>query len=521
MRFADILRFAFGALGQQKVRTLLTTLGVILGTFVLVASVGVGRGVRDKVMSLFQRNDQLRRIEVSADIEEEEIPESELPSEGSVSDEKRERIREALVRDRRFAGQLRRVKTPLTQERLAELAALDHVVRVVAPVGLPARIHYGDRAKNITTFSMPPDNRRMRDRLIAGDGFQSADERSVVLNEFLLFRWKIVTDEEVAAVVGKRVRLDYHGWGMRRPNLLLTLLGGGGLSPDNAQEDVLDKAAKQIPAAIEKMDLTDTERAALRKLVATPKPTPTLHPDVSISEEFTIAGVVRCPTKDDRQPGWFSWDEQSLYSDVLLPLETAQAMAFRLPDVQENGLNSATVTVDDEEHVDATAEKIKEMGFRPFALTEIARQVQLNLLLISLATAFVALVALVVAALGIINTMLMTVLERTHEIGVMKAVGARDVHVQLMFLVEGALIGLVGGLLGLLAAWLTSFPVNAVARSIVEKQTRQPLEESLFVFPPLEMAVIVGFAAVVATLAAVYPARRAAKVNPVTALRHE
>jgi putative ABC transport system permease protein len=113
------------------------------------------------------------------------------------------------------------------------------------------------------------------------------------------------------------------------------------------------------------------------------------------------------------------------------------------------------------------------------------------------------------------------VLERTHEIGVMKAVGARDVHIQLVFLVEGALIGLVGGLLGLLAGWLSSFPLNAVARSIVEKQTRQPLEESLFAFPPLLMGGILAFAAIVTTLAAVYPARRAAKVNPVTALRHE
>jgi putative ABC transport system permease protein len=520
VRFADILRFAFGALGQQKVRTLLTTLGVILGTFVLVASLAIGLGVRNKVMSLFQRNDQLRRIEVTPGVEEEEISESELPSEDLVTEEKRERIRDALMRLRNFSGQ-RKVKTPLTREALAEVASLDHVVRVVAPVGLPGRIHFDTRSEDIVTFSLPPDNRRMRDRLIAGDGFQSADERSVILNEFLLYRWEIFTDADVAAVVGKKVRLDYHGWGMRRQNLLLTLLGGSGVNPDVTQEDVLDKAAKQIPAAIEKMELTDSERAALRRLLATPKKTPAVHPDVTISEEFTVAGVVRWPMKDERQPGWFSWDEQSLYADVLLPIETAQEMAFRLPGTQANGLTSATVTVVDEEHVDATAERIKEMGFRPFALTEIARQVHLNLLLISLATAFVAVIALLVAAIGIINTMLMTVLERTHEIGIMKAVGARDVHVQLMFLVEGSLIGLVGGLLGLLVAWLVSFPGDAVARAIVEKQTHQPLKESLFAFPTFLVTGIVVFATLVATLAAVYPARKAARVNPVTALRHE
>ena len=69
----------------------------------------------------------------------------------------------------------------------------------------------------------------------------------------------------------------------------------GGVNPDVTQEDVLDKAAKQIPAAIEKMELTDSERAALRRLLATPKKTPAVHPDVTISEEFTVAGVVRWP----------------------------------------------------------------------------------------------------------------------------------------------------------------------------------------------------------------------------------
>lgn len=522
MRFADILRFAFGALFQQKVRTILTTLGVILGTFVLVASVSIGRGVRDKVMSLFQRNDQLRKIQVHPNptSDDEEIPKDQPQIKGVVSDAKRERLRAAWIRSRTITRP-RSLKTPLTQDRLAQLANLDHVVQVMPQIELPGRVHFGEHDAEVRTFAVPPDIRSMRGRLIAGNGYASADDRSVVVSEFLLYRWGVVEDADVAGVIGKKLRLDYHGWGVRRPNLLLTLLGGGDSNLNTVQDAVLDKAVKQLPAALDKMDLTSGERATLRKLLEAPKPTPALRPDLSVSEEFTIAGVVRCPTKDDTQPDWWSWDRSSLYANVLLPLETAKSMAFRLPDIQEHGLNTALVMVDDEENVEETAAQIKEMGLEHFAFIEIAQRVKLNILLISLATAFVAGVALVVAALGITNTMLMTVLERTHEIGIMKAVGARDIHIQLIFLVEGALIGLVGGLLGLLAGWLASFPLNAVARSIVEQQTRQPLEESLFVFPPLLMGGIVAFAAVVTTLAAVYPARRAAKVNPVTALRHE
>ena len=142
-------------------------------------------------------------------------------------------------------------------------------------------------------------------------------------------------------------------------------------------------------------------------------------------------------------------------------------------------------------------------------------------LLIFSAMTIVAAVALLVAALGIANTMLMSVLERTREVGIMKAVGAGNGHVQLIFLVEGAIIGLVGGTLGLLLGWAASIPGDRWARDMVQRDMRIELKESLFVFPLWLLLAVVAFAVVVTTLAAVYPARRAAKVNPVMALRHE
>ena len=130
--------------------------------------------------------------------------------------------------------------------------------------------------------------------------------------------------------------------------------------------------------------------------------------------------------------------------------------------------------------------------------------------------------AVLVASLGITNTMFMSVLERTREIGVMKAVGARDRHIQMIFLVEGALLGVLGGGLGVLGCWLASFPGDSYARKLLEEHSLlNHLRQSLFVFPWWLVLGVPFFAGVVTTLAAVLPARRAARVNPIKALRHE
>jgi putative ABC transport system permease protein len=79
----------------------------------------------------------------------------------------------------------------------------------------------------------------------------------------------------------------------------------------------------------------------------------------------------------------------------------------------------------------------------------------------------------------------------------------------------------VGGVLGLLLAWTASYPADAWARSLISRDLKFELKESLFVFPAWLTVGAVLFAVVVTTLAAVYPARRAARVEPLQALRHE
>src|SRR5258708_17163540 len=129
----------------------------------------------------------------------------------------------------------------------------------------------------------------------------------------------------------------------------------------------------------------------------------------------------------------------------------------------------------------------------------------------------VAGVALLVSALGIANTMLMSILERRREIGIMKAVGAANWHLQAIFVIEASLIGLVGGSLGLLLAWSISFPGDAWVRSMVHRDIKVYLSGSIFAFPGWIGVTVVSFTLGAPILAALFPARRAPKRAPVSA----
>ena len=175
---------------------------------------------------------------------------------------------------------------------------------------------------------------------------------------------------------------------------------------------------------------------------------------------------------------------------------------------------------DSDDNLKSVCDRLKANGYHFFAIGLFLQIARKNVLLIGFTVDFVALLALTVACLGITNTMFTAVLERTKEIGVMKAVGAKDRHVLSMFLAEGAMIGLIGGWLGVLVGWLVSFPGDNVAlRLIREQDPDMPTPETVFRYP---LWLIVGapvLAILVTTVAGLLPARRASRIEPVVALR--
>jgi putative ABC transport system permease protein len=184
------------------------------------------------------------------------------------------------------------------------------------------------------------------------------------------------------------------------------------------------------------------------------------------------------------------------------------------------GYGRAIVRVDRPSDLFTVDRQIREMGLQTETLLGRFKELQTGFALMDLLLTAVGTVALVVAGLGIINTLLMAVLERYREIGVYKALGASDGDVRLLFLAEAGLVGLLGGLGGLLlgrvVSWGIEVGVNAVARS---KGVDAPL--LTFAFPPYLLGGALLFALVVSVVSGVYPASRAARTDPIAALRAE
>jgi len=128
--------------------------------------------------------------------------------------------------------------------------------------------------------------------------------------------------------------------------------------------------------------------------------------------------------------------------------------------------------------------------------------------------------ALFVASIGIANTMVMAVYERTREIGVLKAVGASPADIRMLFVVESALIGLVGGVVGTVVGWLLGKGLDRLILAIMEWQDIQ-VQATFFVVTGGLVAAALGFATLVGLLAGLYPAARAARLDPLEALRHQ
>lgn len=177
------------------------------------------------------------------------------------------------------------------------------------------------------------------------------------------------------------------------------------------------------------------------------------------------------------------------------------------------------VTLEHERDAERVKAAIASSGYRIVDFLERFADMRRGFLFLDVIVAVLGFIAIFVAAMGIVNTMVMSIVERTREIGILKSLGAEPRHIRTLFLVESAAIGVVGSLGGLVLGVVVSRIASFAARQWMARQEVPPVE--MFHLPVWVALAAVGFGIAVSMLAGLYPSSRAAGVDPVEALRHD
>jgi putative ABC transport system permease protein len=192
---------------------------------------------------------------------------------------------------------------------------------------------------------------------------------------------------------------------------------------------------------------------------------------------------------------------------------------------EQVGFNSAVVKVTDPKDTIDVYDQIVGMGYEAYTPAPYLEGINSFYLIMQVMFGGMGAIALLVAAIGIANTMTMAILERTREIGLMKAVGATNRDVLAIFLGEAAGIGLLGGIGGVLAGWSAGQLLDVLAKVYMAGQFSQqggPPPTNIAVITPMWLlAFSLGFATLIGLLSGVFPALRAANLVPIQALKYE
>ena len=190
----------------------------------------------------------------------------------------------------------------------------------------------------------------------------------------------------------------------------------------------------------------------------------------------------------------------------------------------KDGFNNLVVKAYSADEVIDITEEINNLGYMAYASQSYVEGINSFFIVLQIVFGGVGAIALLVAAIGIANTMTMAILERTREIGLMKAIGASNRDVLSIFLGESAGIGLLGGLGGVLIGWLAGQMLNAVALNFLANQAAEggaAVPSAVVVSPPWLLLFALAFSILVGLISGLYPSLRTAALVPVTALKYE
>ncbi|UCC98199.1 MAG: ABC transporter permease [Phycisphaerales bacterium] len=433
MRLSDYIEQSFCNLWKKKLRTFLTTCGVVIGIGALVCMFAFGKGMQKKLTETFNELGLFNYVAVS-------------PSQTQQS-------------------------PVLDDEFLRSLADVEGVEWALPEIRFPAMIRFRGEEEFSLVQVLPTDICQAGFiKLREGEFYRNDDENALVISDSLLRRANVKKPE---TVIGENIEVCTLVFDLSPASLpnLLSFIRGQGL------------------------------------------------PFTTRSYTFTICGVAERMGMSGPMP---------IRSDVFIPHGTAQRMKkiplTSISDIfksirQSPGYSSVGIKLSSPKYVEPVKTRMEQMGFETFAMLDQLEEIKTGFLFVDMFLFAVGMIGITVAALGIINTMVMSILERYREIGIMKAIGASDKDVKKIFFFESGVIGFLGGIFGLTLGWLVSMLINLIVNSFAVRQGVPYM--NYFSFPWWLCLGAIVFSISISLLAGIYPTLRAARVDPVVALRHD
>jgi putative ABC transport system permease protein len=236
-------------------------------------------------------------------------------------------------------------------------------------------------------------------------------------------------------------------------------------------------------------------------------------------QKLTIVGVADLDPESMRGP---------TRAKVFLPLRLAESLhVMQTSDLREISratsdqpvYSAISARVKNPSQVQSVEDAIKKMGFTTFSLLDASQSLRSVFRVLDLFLLIFGSLALAVASIGIVNTLVMAILERRREIGIMKAIGASDGDVKKLFFAEAGAMGILGGVAGVALGWAIGRIINFGTNIYLRRESIAP--DNFWSVPWWLVALAIAFSFLVSLVSGLYPAGRAAKLDPVQALRYE